>query len=394
MSQLVIVTSRFFAVTFREITLYAVNNDLIELQKNALFLIDSFELSRLLFKYVSNENGQYQLFNMLKFFQFCMLIIKFKIYIFFSIKSLALCTSLIMFALNQDKLIMEMEKETFNLLVSIINMNITLVNNGIELVKQDQETNDNEIYVKIYERCKDLCKKLIQTKSGETDEIFFANEFTSKKRSPNSKQQQNLEFNDFNPKLLAIECLLSMNLNKQNHNSIDLFKHELRDSGVLDKIIEIIKYTQTMIKQNKSHNNNNNNNNDELYYLFFIKKYNRYLNFLEILVQTVSSNTATSLTSNRIELDPPQNKKLKITSSNNNNNETTSCTVTNQNYILNYKNTFVNELIKESLTYFYDELLNLSQDLIENDKKIQLLLNSVKENFLLIINLTHNNGIQ
>jgi len=299
-----------------------------------------------------------------------------------------------MFALNQDKLIMEMEKETFNLLVSIINMNITLVNNGIELVKQDQETNDNEIYVKIYERCKDLCKKLIQTKSGETDEIFFANEFTSKKRSPNSKQQQNLEFNDFNPKLLAIECLLSMNLNKQNHNSIDLFKHELRDSGVLDKIIEIIKYTQTMIKQNKSHNNNNNNNNDELYYLFFIKKYNRYLNFLEILVQTVSSNTATSLTSNRIELDPPQNKKLKITSSNNNNNETTSCTVTNQNYILNYKNTFVNELIKESLTYFYDELLNLSQDSIENDKKIQLLLNSVKENFLLIINLTHNNGIQ
>lgn len=295
-----------------------------------------------------------------------------------------------MFALNQDKLIMEMEKETFNLLISIINMNITLVNNGItELVKQDQETNDNEIYVKIYERCKDLCKKLIQTKSGETDEIFFANELTSKKRSPNSKQHQqqqiNLEFNDFNPKLLAIECLLSMNLNKQNHNSIDLFKHELRDSGVLDKIIEIIKYTQTMIKQNSS-----NNNNDELYYLFFIKKYNRYLNFLEILVQTVSSNTATSLTSNRIELDPPQNKKLKITS-NNNNNET-SCTVTNQNYILNFKKRFVNELIKESLTYFYDELLYLSRDSIGNDKKIQLLLNSVKENFLLIINLTHNNG--
>ena len=304
-----------------------------------------------------------------------------------------------MFALNQDKLIMEMERETFNLLISIINMNITLVNNGItELVKQDQDTNDNEIYVKIYERCKDLCKKLIQTKSGETDEIFFANELTSKKRSPNSKQQQqqqkiNLEFNDFNPKLLAIECLLSMNLNKQNHNSIDLFKHELRDSGVLDKIIEIIKYTQTMIKQNSS-NNNNNNNNDELYYLFFIKKYNRYLNFLEILVQTVSSsNTATSLTSNRIELDPPQNKKLKITSNNNNNNNNeTSCTVTNQNYILNFKKTFVNELIKESLTYFYDELLYLSKDSIGNDKKIQLLLNSVKENFLLIINLTHNNG--
>ncbi len=107
-----------------------------------------------------------------------------------------------MFALNQDKLIMEMDRETFGLLISIIDMKTT----EIAVPQTDNQENDTEIYTKIYERCKDLCNKLIQTNvktsysmSNEDSQIFFSsqtssiklvNEYISKIRSPNSKQNK------------------------------------------------------------------------------------------------------------------------------------------------------------------------------------------------------------
>jgi len=194
-----------------------------------------------------------------------------------------------MFALNQDKLIMEMDRETFGLLISIIDMKTT----EIAVPQTDNQENDTEIHTKIYERCKDLCNKLIQTNvktsysmSNEDSQIFFSsqtssiklvNEYISKIRSPNSKQNKDSndlsrkDFNLFNAKLLAMECLLSMNLNKQHHDSVEWFKNQLHECGLFDKIMEILKCTLTVLKQAKQNKKQENRVNEEIC-SFFIQK--------------------------------------------------------------------------------------------------------------------------
>lgn len=277
-----------------------------------------------------------------------------------------------MFALNQDKLIMEMDKETFSLLISIIDMKPTVNTEP----QADGLENDADIFSKINERCKDLCNKLIQSNgkttsttaatntttttpetTNECSQIFFSsdtlnklcNEYISKKRSPNSKKSQNLDFprqdlNDFNAKLLALECLLSMNLNKQHHDSVDWFKSQLRDCGVFDKILEILKSSLTLVKQIKQQNNRkqeNRSHNEEIC-LFFIQKYNRYLNFLECIVQSAPSASSTVLNGNRHDSTSDNKKQKKAHLIHN-----TSVTGLNQTYIVNFKNNFLIELVKE-----------------------------------------------
>ena len=269
-----------------------------------------------------------------------------------------------MFALNQDKLIMEMDKETFGLLISIIDMKTTVLTEP----QTDSQENDSEIYSKIYERCKELCNKLIQTNgktsnsiaTKEDSQIFLSseasiklvNEYISKKRSPNSKQNKvsadsfRQDFNDFNAKLLAMECLLSMNLNKQHHDSVEWFKSQLRECAVFDKIMEILKCSLTVLKQAKQNKKQENRVHNEELCLFFVQKYNRYLNFLELIVQSAPSTSSSVLNGNRqettTETQQTNNNKKQKTS-----NLNTSVTSINQSYIVNFKDDFLFDLVKE-----------------------------------------------
>lgn len=304
-----------------------------------------------------------------------------------------------MFALNQDKLTMEMDKETFSLLISIINMKITVTSDLQSDKIENSESNDNEIYSKIYERCRELCKKLIQSGKNTPDDtmqVFFTSDesnqianglICTKKKSPNSKKIDDSvkkDFSDFNPKLLAMECLLTMNLNKQHHDVVDWFKSELRESDVFGKIIDILKYALMIIKHSKLNNKKKQDRlNDEIY-LFFIRKYNRYLNFIETIIQSSSSTHQQNSMVRELE---PQNKKKKLLAA----NLETSVTSKNQIYILEFKNNLLLDLIKESLLYFYDELIELNSS--DKTNQLNLILNSIKEIFLLMINLTHNNGL-
>ena len=95
-------------------------------------------------------------------------------------QSLALCTALIMFALTQDKLVMSIEKETFDLIISITNMkssnNTAAVStqktkkqrgrpaapkeNKNSAISESENCDDSELYHKLFKPCKQLTEKI------------------------------------------------------------------------------------------------------------------------------------------------------------------------------------------------------------------------------------------
>jgi hypothetical protein len=186
-------------------------------------------------------------------------------------KSMALCTSLIIFALTQDKLVIDIDKSIFFLILSLIDENEldveekadeTLTNN------EDESECDEQVYKKIVERCKGLYVKLVKSMNNSIE----MNE--NERHEDELQQQQFVDSTFFNSPLLAIECLLNLNLNKQHDSElIDFYKTELRQMHILDKLLDNLRLFIDLF--NKSNRNS--------YYL--LNKYAKYLSLLDISTQ-------------------------------------------------------------------------------------------------------------
>ena len=323
-------------------------------------------------------------------------------------KSLALCTSLIMFALTQDKLIVEIDKSTFHLIISILNMN-----------DQCMDDEDQILYKRTYDRCKKLFEQLILTNSDCLDQTLASTEQNHNNSDLNENIDDTIDVL-FNSELLALECVLNLNLlNKNKNNETDMYKNELRELKVLDRLLNILKLLIETFKNNKKNGKN----------FQLINKFSKYLHLIETVTQQASfsssSNsqspiksttqslqasptTSSSSCSSRIIQRSNSCTNIEIytethlfndAASSTNDSAcpqhliTQTATTINQNYLFDYKKTFLVDLIKESLNVFFDELELLSgkaSSTVSVNKTI--LSNAIKQIFLVMINLTLYNG--
>ena len=401
-----------------------------------------------------------------------------------------------MFALTQDKLVVDIDKSTFYLIVNILNMSLTnsssSSSNGGDLLSSttssihssrasststsptlasksqnleldlDLEENDDVVYKKIYDRCKKLFKNLnVNNKLSKNNAASNANparndegdEFSKSNDDANGIDpavNDNLDALDltitassnkaaaalskrtntdnpssesmfFNSQLLALECILNLNLNKQHEASSDLYKNELRELGVLDKLLFILKSILTKYKSSSSSSSNNSSSS------YLISKYARYLSLIVAVThqspqnhnqQQQSNSSPTKYSSQQHEsgsATQPLSQSSTSSSASSSISSNPNVSVLNQNYFVDFKETFLVDLFKESLDLFYAELEkntnsssakpkrspNLksattasptsgSSGLVKMKKSI--FTNSIKETFMVMINLTQNNG--
>ncbi len=277
-----------------------------------------------------------------------------------------------MFALVQDKQTTEIDKETFSLILSIVNMKPIVesmptppVGNNSKtkkkkLFKSSQEdesstttsdsSEDHELYKKIFSRCKDLTKKLInlgnekniQDKNYQRHQIFYSEESLNSSLDETVKLNKSLDssqekasvqnYIEFNEQLLAMECIFNMHLNKQHNVAVDWYKTELRLNKVFDKIMLTLGETFKMIKASRSLNTCS----------FYLNKYLRYFNFFECIMQ---SSTSALASFNILHSEENSRKKnLKAITPGENDTPTS---VLNQNYLIHFENKYLTGLIKE-----------------------------------------------
>ena len=189
----------------------------------------------------------------------------------------------------------------------------------------------------------------------------------------------------FNSQLLALECILNLNLNKQHESlSTDWHKNELRELNVLEKLLIILK---SLINQFEKEKQKNEIKPSLQAHYEHLNKYARYLNLIITVTQhpiTLSSSlTGTTKNSlyntNEIASSCPTS-------------QIESVSFLNQNYLINYQKNFLLELIKESLCILYSELETFSNNIMQNALIFKnTITNSIKQTFLVMINLTHKN---
>jgi len=209
---------------------------------------------------------------------------------------------------------------------------------------------DFELYKKIFNRCKDLTKKLtsmgnekyLQEKNCQRHHIFYSEENLSSSLDETAKSNKSIEsnqdkgpvqnYNYFNEQLLAMECIFNMQLNKQHNVPVDWYKNELRLNKIFDKVLLSLGDSFNLIKTSKSFT-----------CAFYLNKYLRYFNFLECIMQ---SSTSALASFNILHSEENVRKKnLKAITSGNENDIPTS--VLNQNYLIHFENKYLTSLIKE-----------------------------------------------
>jgi hypothetical protein len=252
------------------------------------------------------------------------------------------------------------------------------------------------------------------------------------------------EINLLNAELLALECVLNLNMNKKNNETTsEWYKNELRDLKVLDKLLHILKRLVVNFKSSGSHNKN----------FILINKYAKYLHLIETVTQqsslaAASNINSTATTTNNSPLksasqsvqSSPKNIAISSSSSSNSiqgsksqsnyvefysethiiineydslntssssfvsstnhmnaSDAPISSSTLNQNYLIDFKQNFLVDLFKESLNLFYDELeaLHFSKNKDEDGAlktNKNILTNAIKQTFLVMINLTSYNG--
>ena len=210
----------------------------------------------------------------------------------------------------------------------------------------DEDESDLDLFNKFSARCKRLAEKLhcmgdercqLETTAAafSTNKIFT--EADSLDTSLNDDNGAEANHDDlFNPELLAMECLFTMNLNKQHQMPVDWYKDELRKSGVFDKILRTLDATFRLIKESPCSKLS----------AFYFAKYLRYFGFLEVVTQ---STTTTALASFTL-VNSNENKKLKAIaapSTSKIGSSLESTFVSNQNYLVNFDNHFLLTLIKK-----------------------------------------------
>jgi hypothetical protein len=208
-----------------------------------------------------------------------------------------------MYELTQDKLLIDVDKSLFTLIISIVNMNeneeattaatelsdillsnkqstknkrtsdspLPAVNNSVcfkDATELDLDDNDDYVYKKINSKCKALFHKL---------NPFTASGFTST-LSPQ------VEFN-FNSQLLSLDCLLNLNKHTKNLLLNESYKSQLRELKILDKIVTRLELiVNTLMSPFSGHTLAN----------YLLEKFISCFN----LLQTVTQTTAAASTCN------------------------------------------------------------------------------------------------
>lgn len=185
----------------------------------------------------------------------------------------------------------------------------------------------------------------------------------------------------FNSQILALECILNFNFNKQNESlSADWFKNEMRELLVLEKLLVLLKFFLNQYHKEKEKCTNTSH--------LILNKYSKYIN----LIVTVTQHP--------IALNSPAKVNLNQEVTSDLENKIDSASSLNQNYLIDYQNNFLLELLNDSLCLFYRELESLSKVSFNNSKSLahtnqemlkSALTNSIKQTFLVMINLTHKN---
>jgi hypothetical protein len=282
-------------------------------------------------------------------------------------KSLSLCTSLILYILTQDKLAMDLNKFTFNLIISILNSNDNDESLSDELLEDD--ANFSYLSDLIFNK-KRLSVASSSSLSGsptlsscnlnseENDDLIFSKVYSKCKRIyenlPSNKNLSNSASNyelNFNKKLMALDCLLNININmKKNlllnggHNNDDYFRHELRRMNVLDKLMLRLKLLHEIMEKLDSKNETNNNS-EIIFYL--INRFRHCINFLETMTQ---HNHQLLNSNNSIEYNNSKKMQLAIKDSENDENfrsEKEPVHILNQNYLIDYGKNFLINIFKK-----------------------------------------------
>ncbi len=320
--------------------------------------------------------------------------------IYFLLKSLSLCTILIIFALTHDKLIIDIDKSTFNLIIKILNTN----NNErgrdsdieSELLTNSNNSDEDNEYLNDLAVPSDLqfqspastrttlsspskskyssaasslassptSSQLPNTRDtattggdsfdvNENDELVFRKVFLKCKKIYDKLTKNSTFFEstktetNFNTRLLALDCLINLNTNmKKNLLSNDYFRNELRDSSTIDKILyrmELILCNLVKVNAPKQ-NNKQDENNAEQVNCFLLGKFKSCVNFLETLTQ---SNSYTKSSSGKKAIGSTSSKLMAITDIPNSEIQQPVYTV-NQNYLIDFgpKNSFLQDLFK------------------------------------------------
>ena len=176
---------------------------------------------------------------------------------------------------------------------------------------------------------------------------------------------------------MALECLLNINFNKQNESlPADWYKNELRELFVLEKLLILLKCMLNQFQKEKEKSS------ASILNPALLNKYAKYINLIITVTQhPIALNSPAK--SSQHEATDCESKRVEE-----------SASTLNQNYLIEYQNNFLLELLNESLCLFYSELEKLSKATMNSTNQTILknsITNSIKQTFLVMINLTHKN---
>jgi hypothetical protein len=218
-----------------------------------------------------------------------------------------------MYALSKDKLIMEIDKSLFTLMLNILNLDE-------EACIKDNEA--DELYERLVKRCNELFIKIgasgdeessttpvssaqnspnaAGARPTEAKKTSVINKDTIAKQAAASYNKTVVDAGQLNARLLAFECLLSINLSKQPSGIADWCRNEARRMKSFEYILnQISSFLESLIsitndqfspstKPNKSNAASQINNTsfdiNKFYYL--INKFQRSLCLLQALTQS------------------------------------------------------------------------------------------------------------
>lgn len=277
-----------------------------------------------------------------------------------------MCTSLVIYELTQDKLSIDIDQSLFNLVLKLINesssnsnqdesaqllsdvlnptwststkasrsssgcssMTSSPINShhhakehhahfdldsASSTTNDDNEADDLVVYKKISAKCRKLFEKISTLFGTVASTVNLSS-------SPSSSVNQQAEVN-FATSLLALDCLLNLNKNTRNLLYLnETYKGELRDSGVLDKVIGRIRFLDDFMQNSVGHHSD--------LFVYVIDRYQACLSFLQTVTQPPHVTPAANATNGQ-----PNRKFLSICAA----EMPTPQFVLNQGYLVEFK---------------------------------------------------------
>lgn len=249
--------------------------------------------------------------------------------------------------MTQDNLSIDIDDSTFSLILSFLQFNEK--NNGIKDISNDELTSKFSYLDDLANTTSHSNSQTNGSQSSEEINLIDANDdlvvykkiyskckkiFLDINSDNLTKENQELDEMQFNCTLLTLDCLLNMNQNmKKNIVHNNFYKNELREKFVIDKILI---RSKLLIKSLKDLQDKPEFEFEIEQYriksLFLLNKLKLCINLIETLIQPTSHTNLTAKNVKAIkykENDPLESSEI------------------NQSYLIDLKNRFVLEFIKE-----------------------------------------------